>query len=70
MKAIILFHDEEEILRSGYLQRHHTATARGYNHKGNEYVEEYSGRFGRGYIFHHASSKSNNYHDITYYVED
>lgn len=37
MKAVILFHDEEEILRSGYL--------------------------------HHASSKSNNYHDITYYVE-
>lgn len=70
MKAVILFHDEEEILRSGYLHRHHTATARGYQHKGSLYIEEYCGKFGRGYIVHHESSLSNQYHDITYYVED
>lgn len=53
------------------LKSHHNALCRGYIHKGCGYIEEYSGRFGTGFIYHYPNcefNKSNRYHVIEYLI--
>ena len=57
---------------------HHSAMCRGYIPvRMNETREAYCGKFGVGYIIHHANLRkrlngksSNNYHVIDYYIYD
>ena len=49
---------------------HHVASRRGYeSRKGNGHVEEYSGRFGTGYIIVWPRWDTTQYVYIGYYVE-
>ena len=60
----------EELLASPKYKYHHWALARGYEScKGRGRVEEYEGRFGRGYIWHSHYPHSSRYHRIEYYIE-
>lgn len=56
------------------LSYHHTASKKGYITKDHGYFESYAGRFGKGLIYHQPNNQgsphnSNNYHYITYYIE-
>ena len=49
---------------------HHTSYARGYHTVKGDTVEEYNGRFGKGYKIHtNAGKHTTNYHCVTYVVE-
>lgn len=71
MNAFINWHDEEEIQRSGMYQRYTTAMAGGYigRKSGDGYIESYAGRYGVGLKVHRPNSKSNNFHEVVYYIE-
>lgn len=48
---------------------HHTASRRGYeSRKGNGHIENYTGRFGTGYIVVTPRWDTTQYVDIAYYV--
>lgn len=50
---------------------HHTATAKGYiSRKVPEVLEEYTGRFGTGYIVHYPRFDTTNYHYVVYYIKE
>ena len=57
---------------------HHSSCAKGYVSVKNDcYREDYKGRFGVGYIIHHANlrakirgKRSNVFHKIDYYIYD
>ena len=50
---------------------HHTATRRGYeSRKGDGHVEEYNGRFGKGYIAVTPRYDTTMYVYITYYIAE
>ena len=54
------------------VEMHHSALTRGYLRVNDAWREQYSGRFGVGYIEHtptRDSNCSNSYHRITYYIE-
>lgn len=58
-----------ELYKRGYTSGHH-AWARGYiSRKSDGYLEEYSGRYGEGYILHEPSWGSTIYHEITYFIK-
>ena len=60
-----------EAARINGAKYHHTATARGYICKECSYSEEYSGRFGQGYIIHvesRHSNRGNRHHAIEYWL--
>lgn len=49
---------------------HHTATAKGYiSRKVVEELEEYTGKYGKGYRVHRPRFDTTNYHYVNYYVE-
>ena len=56
----------------GYCELHHSARSRGYVHSGRPYISLYQGRFGNGFIYHYPNNqscrKSNQYHDIEYWI--
>ncbi len=60
--------------RDGYILDHF-ALSRGYVPSKSPYLNRYSGKFGKGYILHIPNNetsgrhKSNNYHEIAYFVE-
>lgn len=48
---------------------HHCSWARGYqSRKRPVQIAEYSGRFGKGYVVHKATTNSNQYHYIEYWI--
>lgn len=60
-----------EAARINGAKYHHTATARGYVCKECSYSEEYSGRYGNGYIIHvesRHSNRGNRHHVIEYWI--
>lgn len=58
-----------DVLFSDNYYRHHTATIKGYLRSCDDgMVEEYSGRFGDGYIIHRQMNSSK-YHFIEYYIK-
>lgn len=58
--------DMEEIRKT--CNELHTSLARGYQSTKSNKIEEYSGRFGKGYKVHSHYSKSSKYHLVTYYI--
>lgn len=71
-KKISKYDIEKQLESEGY-HYHHTARARGYIRSGMPSLLIYSGRFGKGWALHspnnESSRRSNNYHDISYYVK-
>lgn len=62
--------DLDKLVEKGKLERHHWAWQQGYiGRNGEEKIEEYKGRFGKGYKLHESTTQSTYYHPITYYVE-
>lgn len=58
-----------DVLFSDDYYRHHSATTKGYLCSSDDgMVEEYSGRFGNGYIIHRQMNSSK-YHVIEYYIK-
>lgn len=58
-----------DVMFSPNYYRHHTATAKDYLRSSDDgMVEEYSGRFGDGYIIHRQMNSSK-YHLIEYYIK-
>jgi hypothetical protein len=58
-----------DVLFSKDYYKHHTATAKNYLRSSDDgMVEEYSGRFGDGYIIHRQMNSSK-YHLIEYYIK-
>lgn len=58
-----------DVLFSDDYYRHHAATTKGYLRSSDDgMVEEYSGRFGNGYIIHRQMNSSK-YHVIEYYIK-
>lgn len=52
----------EEVLNDKSLYHHHTASRFGYeSRRGNGHVEEYNGRFGKGYIINCFSTLGYNF---------
>lgn len=48
---------------------HHTASRRGYeSRKGNGHLEEYNGRFGKGYVLVTPRWDTTQYVYVTYYI--
>lgn len=61
--------NEYDVLYSKDYYRHHTATTKDYLRSSDDgMVEEYSGRFGDGYIIHRQMNSSK-YHLIEYYIK-
>lgn len=60
---------EYDVMFSKKFYKHHTATAKYYLRSSDDgMVEEYSGRFGNGYIIHRQMN-STQYHLIEYYIK-
>lgn len=59
----------EQIVKTQGYKEHHSSLARGYQTTKYDCWEDYSGKFGNGYIRRRHSDKSNNYHVITYFVK-
>lgn len=59
----------EQLVKDGGYKEHHTALGRGYQTTKYDCWEEYSGKFGVGYLRRSHSDKSNNYHKVTYFVK-
>lgn len=52
-------------------REHHTSLFRGYvSRTKNPVVEEYSGRFGKGYVVRYPNWRSTQYSYITYYINE
>ena len=66
--SILTFAQLERAIELGKIRRLHTAMARGYIKSGKPEIRSYRGKFGEGVTVHENSSKSNSYHDITYYI--
>lgn len=54
---------------------HHEATVQGYIPQHGAYLEEYDGKFGKGYIFHlptrtSLEHKTTRYHGVEYWLID
>lgn len=57
------------MVAEGKLQVHHTASRRGYiSRKSEGKVEEYTGKFGTGYVLLTARWDTTNYCYVTYYI--
>lgn len=61
---------ENELIKQGY-KLHHTSFKRGYISRKlkDGIIEEYSGRFGKGYTIKKPNFKSTHYYFISYYVK-
>lgn len=53
-------------------KQHHTSLARGYisRKNSNTIIEEYDGKFGKGYKVHTPHYESTQYHYVTYYIKE
>ena len=59
------------IINGQRYELHHTAAAKGYmSRKVTEELEEYMGKFGKGYKVHRPRFDTSNYHYIDYYIEE
>lgn len=59
-----------ELKNNPNYEYHHTAARRGYiSRKTEGYVEEYEGRYGKGYLIARPRWDTNNYIYIDYYLE-
>lgn len=68
MKDMITKEELRELIADGKVILHHTALARGYHTKKDVTIEEYEGKFGKGYKFHGNYYRSTRYHVIIYYI--
>lgn len=60
----------EKIRNDKNYKYHHTGSRMGYeSRKGNGHVEEYSGRFGTGYIIVAPRWDTSSYVNIEYYIQ-
>lgn len=61
---------EKELIDKGY-RLHHTALRAGYISRKNKsgIIEEYDGRFGKGFTVSKPNFKSTRYYHISYYVK-
>ena len=61
---------EKELTNKGYYL-HHTALSHGYISRKNKsgIIEEYDGRFGKGYTVKKPNFESTRYYQISYYVK-
>lgn len=60
----------KELEKQGY-KEHHTAYTRDYmSRKANPRIEKYEGKFGKGLKVHTPAYNTNNYHYITYMIEE
>lgn len=66
--SILTFAQLERAIELGKIRRLHTAMAKGYIKRGKPEIRSYRGKFGEGVTVHENGSKSNSYHDITYYI--
>jgi hypothetical protein len=58
----------EKLKKEGAIY-YHDAWHRGYvSRKGDGYLEQYDGRYGKGYIWHHPTYKSTFYHPVSYHI--
>ena len=59
------------IINGQRYELHHTASAKGYfSRKVAEELEEYAGKFGKGYKVHRPRFDTSNYHYVDYYIEE
>lgn len=58
----------QDIIKAGY-HIHHTSYARGYIKVNTEKVEEYKGRFGKGYKIYCNNPKSTQYCLVDYFIK-
>lgn len=59
----------KELNNSKDYKLHHRASASGYVSRVKEFqVDEYDGRFGKGYVVHIPRLDTNRYHYIYYYI--
>lgn len=61
----------EQAIKNNKVSSHHTALSRGYICKDCGYVEEYAGKYGKGFIEHRPNvwdKVSNSYHIIEYFI--
>ena len=58
----------KDLEKQGY-ERHHSACHRGYQKKGTLSIEEYNGRFGKGYKVSAHNPRSKQYKIVYYYIK-
>lgn len=59
----------DTMIAEGKVQEHHTASRRGYiSRKSEGKVEEYTGKFGAGYVHLTPRWDTTNYCNVTYYI--
>ena len=60
-----------KIINGKRYELHHTAAAVGYISRTlTEKLEEYNGRYGKGYKVHRPRFDTTNYHYVDYYIEE
>ena len=63
--------DYYELMNSSVYKFHHRATRRGYiSRRKSPKVEEYSGKYGTGYIVRFPRYDSSRYHTVEYYIKE
>ena len=61
----------DELMTNGNYKFHHRATRRGYiSRRKPPKVEEYSGKFGTGYIVRFPRYDTSRYHTVEYYIKE
>lgn len=58
----------ENMCERGLLEKHHSATSRGYMPIETYFIDDYKGRFGEGYTILSHNDMSTKYCIITYYI--
>ena len=58
----------KDLEKQGY-KLHHSALSRGYQKKGTLTIEEYNGRYGKGYKVSAHNPKSKQYKIVYYYIK-
>ena len=63
--------DYNDLMNSSVYKLHHRATRRGYiSRRKPPKVEEYSGKYGTGYIARLPRYDSSRYHTVEYYIKE
>ena len=61
----------EILMNNPEYKPHHTASRRGYeSRKGKGHVEEYNGKFGKGFVLVEPRYDTTQYVSITYYIKE
>lgn len=66
----IYYPEAEQVLEEikSKCELHHVSLANRYHSKKAVTINEYNGKFGKGFTVERTSARSNNYHDIMYYI--